>query len=311
MRQPSFLITEVDGAVLRALARFHYLTAAQASRLLYPNLLDDNRYMQRRLKRLVDGDYVLRLRALPAPQFGQAPHVFTLGRRGRQYLQELGEGLFPYFRPSEEKRASLNHPFMIHRLATIDVMIAAARLSREQDIICPRMLSERELKHGALQVDVPPGPHSLTQETRKVTVIPDAWFQLSVRESEPVSIAVELDRATEDQKVWRQKVAAYAYWANGPYQEAFETDNLTIATVCPTANRANVLADWTVRELKSRGLEDYADLFLFTAASPVASVPADFFFGPVWQAVNDKIFVSLIDGPIHHQQESGVVFRSA
>jgi hypothetical protein len=311
MRQPYFLITEVDEVVLRALARFHYLTAAQASRLLHPNLQDDNRYMQRRLKKLVDGEYVLRLRALPMPQFGQAPHVFTLGRRGRQYLQELGEGIFPYFRPSEEKRATTNHPFMTHRLATIDVMIAAARLSREEGIICPQMLSERELKHGALRVDVPPGAHSLIQETRKVAVIPDAWFQLSIGSDEPSSIAIELDRATEDQKVWRQKVAAYVYWANGPYQETFETDNLTIATVCPTDIRVSVLADWTMRELKSRNLEEFADLFLFTAASPVTTPPHEFFFGPLWQAANDKTPVSLIDRPIHHHQESGVVFRSA
>src|SRR3954447_10124437 len=143
MRQPTYLITEVDESILRALARFHYLTAAQASRLLYPNLLDDNRYMQRRLKRLVDNDYILRLRALPMPQYGQAPHVFTLARRGRQYLQELGEGIPTYFRPSEERRITQNYPFMAHRLASIDVMIVAAGLCRDQAVVCPRMLSER------------------------------------------------------------------------------------------------------------------------------------------------------------------------
>src|SRR3954470_63106 len=122
MRQPTYLITEVDEAILRALARFHYLTAAQASRLLYPTLFDDNRYMQRRLKRLVDNDYILRLRALPLPQYGQAPHVFALAHRGRQYVQEAGVGIPAYFRPSDERCATQNHPFMTHRLATIDVM---------------------------------------------------------------------------------------------------------------------------------------------------------------------------------------------
>src|SRR3954466_2067005 len=102
MRQPTYLITEVDESILRALARFHYLTAAQASRLLYPNLADDNRYMQRRLKTLVDAEYVLRLRALPVPRYGQAPHVFTLARKGREYLHGLGVAIEPYFRPSEE-----------------------------------------------------------------------------------------------------------------------------------------------------------------------------------------------------------------
>jgi protein involved in plasmid replication-relaxation len=310
MRQPTYLITEVDESILRALARFHYLTAAQASRLLYPTLLDDNRYMQRRLKRLVDTDYLLRLRALPMPQYGQAPHVFTLAHKGRVYTQEMGIGLPTYFRPSEEKRATWNHPFMTHRLATIDVMIAADRLCREEGIVCPRMLSERELKQEAVHVQVPPGPNSLTKETRKVTVIPDAWFQLGLSESEPYSIAIELDRGTEEQKVWRQKVAAYAYWVNGPYQEAFETDNLTIATVCLTDTRTQQLADWTLKELRGRNLEELADLFLFTAASPVTTAPADLFFAPLWRSVSNEP-LSLLDTPAQRHQESGVLFRSA
>jgi hypothetical protein len=310
MRQPTYLITEVDESILRALARFHYLTAAQASRLLYPNLLDDNRYMQRRLKRLVDTDYVLRLRALPMPQYGQAPHVFTLAHKGRVYTQEMGIGLATCFRPSEEKRATWNHPFMTHRLATIDVMIAADRLCREQGLNCLRMLSERELKRETVQVLVPPGPNSITKETRKVTVIPDAWFQFSLSASEPHSIAIELDRGTEEQKAWRQKVAAYAYWVDGPYQEAFETDNLTIATVCLTDSRVQQLADWMLKELRGRNLEELADLFLFTAASPMTTTPEDFFFSPLWRSVRNQP-LSLLDTPAQRHQESGVLFRSA
>jgi hypothetical protein len=310
MRKSAYPITEVDEAILGVLARFHYLTAAQASRLLYPNLLDNNRYMQRRLKKLTDSEYVLRLRALPVPQYGQAPHVFTLARRGRTYLQELGMGIPAYFRPSEEKRATRNHPFMTHRLATIDVMIAAAGLCRDQSVICPRMLSERELKHGALRVEVPPGPHSNPEGIRRVAVIPDAWFQLSVAKGNAVSIAVELDRSTEDQKVWKQKVAAYTYWAEGPYQEAFQTDNLTIATVCPSDDRVETLAGWTLQELQSRSLQDLANLFLFTAASPVSLPPAQFFFGSKWRSAVDPLPSPLITSPGHQQQESGVVFRS-
>src|SRR6185312_5737650 len=85
------------------------------------------------------------------------------------------------------------------------------------------------------------------------------------------SIAVELDRSTEDQKVWRQKVAAYTVWADGPYQQAFETDNLTIAVVCPDQTRCAQLSDWTMRELRSRRAEEYGELFVFTSASPVAT----------------------------------------
>ena len=192
MNQAAYTITEADRSILLALGRFHYLTAAQANRLLYPNLNDDHRYMQRRLKRLVDNEYVLRLRALPMPRYGQAPHVFTLGRKGRTYLQQLGFPVEPYFRPSEERRATENSPFMTHRLAAIDVMIAADLLCAENaSITCPSMLSERELKRNALRVQV---PSVAGGQERDVAVIPDAWFQLSYRNQVPYSIALELDR---------------------------------------------------------------------------------------------------------------------
>ena len=138
MDQAAYTITEVDRSILLALGRFHYLTAAQASRLLYPNLNDNNRYMQRLTKRLVDSGYILRLRALPKPRTGQDPHVFALARKGRTYLQMLGFPVEPYFRPSEEKRATENSPFMTHRLEAIDVMIAADLLCRQNpSITCP------------------------------------------------------------------------------------------------------------------------------------------------------------------------------
>lgn len=309
MSQKRLTITEADAALLRALSRFHYLTAAQASRLLYPKLADENRYAQRRLKRLADADYVLRLHALPTPRYGQAPHVFTLARRGRQYLIGLGVSVRPYFRPSEEARATENNPFITHRLAAIDVMIAADCLCRDHPVTCPQMLSERELKQGARRVHVPPGPRA-AEAPRRVAVIPDAWFQLTVASQSPVSIALELDRGTEDQVVWRRKVAALALWAVGPYREAFATDNLTIAVVCPDAARRDRLAGWTLRELRTRRFDDLADIFLFTASSPVAECPLLFFFGAHWYLPHVAEPVALLDGPPEPTREEVPIYVS-
>src|SRR5512144_327291 len=304
MRQQAFLITEVDKAARLALSRFHYLTAKQAGRLLYPNANDNNRYMQRRFKRLVDAGFVLRLCALPMPRYGQAPHVFTLARKGRDYLHALGVPVEAYFRPVEERRASENRPFMIHRLATIDVMIAATVLCRDvPGVSCPRMLSERELKRGAIHVDV------VGEEgTRRVAVIPDAWLQLQVGARNPYSIAVEVDRGTEDQKVWRQKIAAYGVWSLGPYQQAFDTDNLTVAVVCPDEERSAQLREWTHRELTIRNLADYSELFLFTALQPDTAPPRQFFFGPVWHQPHSDVPVRLIKPLTTPPPESRVVF---
>jgi Replication-relaxation len=306
MDQATYAITEADRSILLALGRFHYLTAAQANRLLYPNLNDEHRYVQRRLKRLVDRDYALRLRALPMPRYGQAPHVFALGRKGRIYLQHLGFPIEPYFRPSEERRATENSPFMTHRLAAIDVMIAADRLCAENpSITCPRLLSERELKRNAVRVQV---PSVAGGEVRDVAVIPDAWFQLSHRNESPYSIALELDRATEDQTVWRQKVAAYVVWAQGPYMEAFETDNVTVAVVCPDSSRVAQLIEWTMRELTARSSQEFAELILFTSESPIMSAER-FFLDRVWFQADTGEAVSLVDFPLR-SGESGVVFQT-
>jgi hypothetical protein len=167
------------------------------------------------------------------------------------------------------------------------------------------MLSERELKHNALRVQV---PSAVGGEVRDVAVIPDAWFQLSYRNNSPYSIALELDRSTEDQTVWRQKVAAYVVWADGPYREAFETDNVTVAVVCPDSSRVGQLIDWTMRELTARSAEEFADLFLFTSYSPVASFER-FFLGQVWYQADTGEAVSLVDfSP--ETPESGVVFQT-
>lgn len=291
-------IGEPDTAILLALNRFTYLTAAQASRLLYPNLTDNNRYASRRLKRLVDAGYVLRLGNLPTPRFGSAPHVFTLSRRGRVYLNRIGIETPAYFRPSEEGEKAFNRMFMQHTLAAIDVLVSAELLSRLHPVELAALRSERDLKRSPVRVDVAPPPGSPSETARRVAVIPDGWFQLSVAGAASVSVALELDRGTEEQKFWRRKIAALIAWVDGPYAEAFETDNVTIAIVAPTEARRDQLRDWTAREITHRNLSpEYADLFLFTSANPAEISPDAFFFSRLWYVPGNEQSVSLLDHP--------------
>ena len=291
-------IGEPDAAILIALNRFHYLTAAQASRLLYPNLKDNNRYATRRLKRLVDAGYVLRLRDLPKPMYGSPPHVFTLARLGREYLNRFGIETPSYFRPSEEGDKAFNRPFMHHTLSAIDVLIAAELLCKKYPVTLEQLINERELKRRAERVIVPRAPHSPSDESRVVAVIPDGWFQLVVGTQAPVSIALELDRGTEEQKFWRRKVAALVTWANGPYKEVFQTDNLTIAVVTPSASRRDELRVWTAREITHRGWNrEDEEIFLITCADPVKTDPGSFFFDPVWYLPGQENPLALLDRP--------------
>lgn len=290
-----YRISKADEAILRVINRFHYMTAAQISRLLYPNCNDNNRYSQRRLRVLNENGYLLRLRELPTPRYGSAPHIFTLSQKGRKYITSLGISVPYYFRPSEEKEKAFNNPFIEHTLQTIDILIAAHSLCRQYKVTCPDMLSERELKHQVVRVKIPGSFNG--QSEKSVAVIPDAWFQLKVKGSPTVSIALELDRGTEEQKRWKAKVTALAYWAMGPYREAFNTDNLTIAVVAPSAFRRDKLRYWTATELEKRNLEQLLQVFIFTDVSPVEKNPYEFFFNPVWFLSKAMEPVSLLDQP--------------
>ncbi|MGW1713244.1 replication-relaxation family protein [Streptomyces sp. NPDC002156] len=284
-------VGEADHQILSAVNRLQYMTAAQVSRLVYPGLHDENRYAQRRLRRLAEAGYLLRLRELPAPRVGSAPHVFTLADRGRQYLAGRGVGLAStYYRPSEEHRKAQDNPFMEHTLAAVDVLVTAECLCREFSVSMPRLLTERQLKRSPLRVQ--PAGHL---DAPRMAVIPDAWFQLTAVGQDTVSIALELDRSTEHQKHWRRKVASLTAWATGPYREAFETDNLTVAVVVPTSARRAQLSDWTCQELDAIGHPELADIFLFNEASPVDTDPFEYFFSLRWYPAGSEDAVSLLD----------------
>ncbi|WP_149830096.1 replication-relaxation family protein [Streptomyces tailanensis] len=284
-------ITAVDDSILRAVNQFHYMTASQVSRLLYPEARDENRYAQRRLRRLAEAGYLMRLRELPAPRVGSAPHVFTLADKGRQYLSGRGVGLSnAYFRPSEERRKAQDNPFMEHTLAAVDVLVAAESLCRKFRVAMLRMLAERQLKRTNIRVTPAGQP-----DARPVAVIPDAWFELQVLDEPPVAIALELDRSTEHQKHWRRKVAALAAWAEGPYRQAFGSDNLTVAVVTPSTQRRVQLSDWTIRELDEIHKTSLSQIFLFTEASPVTIPPEVFFFELLWYTPEERKPMSLLD----------------
>ena len=58
-------------------------------------------------------------------------------------------------------------------------------------------------------------------------------------------------------------------WATGPYMEAFETDNVTVAVVCLDSNRVGQLIDWTMRELTARSTQELCRALPVYVDSPV------------------------------------------
>lgn len=288
-----------DIALLESIGRFGVVTAEQLTRLHTPTP-HGLRSIQRRLKRLVDVGLLLRLRAHPTPRYGSAPHVFALAQPGRGWVARLGIPVPAYFRPGEQRDEAANLLFVSHTLAVVDVLISAYEIARDVPAVSlGRLKTERELKHQPLRV----APDPAVPE-RTVAVIPDAWFELRVAGRPPVAIAVELDRGSEHQTPWRRKVAALISWATGPYKQAFQADNITIAVVAPTPDRVRDLREWTSQQIRESGVHPgLAEIFLFASVDP-AEVPAEeVFFLPLWVSAGSDAPVSLLDSlPVPSQQ---------
>lgn len=270
-----------DVPVLAELAAYHALTAEQVRRLLYGR--GSLRHAQEKLRVLADElGYAQRV-ARPPTRTGRSAAVFTLSAKGRAFVaKELGLPLPPRYRPGELAGRSPQH--WPHTLAIADVLIAFTLLTRNHPSIqVAAMRHERELKRHPVKVDVVrPG----TGELRRSVVIPDGWVDL--RLALPAGAvqecyALEVDRGTEYQAAWRDKVAALLAFADGPYQAAFGTPSLTIAVVATTGpERARQLVAWTEAELRRRNAEGDGPLFRVVGADPAVVSPEELFLASAW-----------------------------
>jgi hypothetical protein len=151
----------------------------------------------------------------------------------------------------------------------------------EPRIVIERVRHERELRRAAPRVILPDGRHT--------TVVPDAWIDLIVTDA-PMGIALELDRGTEDDRQWRQKVAALVALAAGVYRDAFTTDSMTVATlVVGDARRVATLLRWTEIELARLGKQHWGETFWFSAAAPDRSDPTTLYLAPRWVCPFDPL----------------------
>ncbi|MGD9685352.1 MAG: replication-relaxation family protein [Candidatus Obscuribacterales bacterium] len=276
-----------DEQVLRSLHRFHYLSSRQLCRLAYSR--GSLTYAQSKLKKLTDAGYCQRIWVPKRAQYGSAPSVYALARRGINHLRAIGLDLNGRFHPSEKR--SLSYLFLNHVLELNDVLISAELLSRAMpQYRLAALRHDQDLKRTPVAVR--------TKSGGKAAVIPDAWLDLRIQERFQVCLAVELDRGTEEQKRWRQKVANLIAYAGGPYQEAFGTHSLTFAVITTAGDKRLLdLLRWTEAELESMGETSQGDLFLFTSLSPAAAESIEIFLARCWLQPFSQEPVALLESP--------------
>lgn len=273
-----------DDQLLRAVYAYHFLTVDQVVRLFYRH--GSLAYVRVRLKRLADEGYLQRLR-LPQPTSGNPPWIYTLAQHGASYLKASGCTEFVSFRDDAQQHSWL---FLHHTLAVNDVLIAAALLTRVvPEVTLVDMRHERTLRHYPVKVAIDGGRETMT-------LVPDGWLDFHVRASTRVSVLLELDMGTIEQKAFKRKLRGLLAFLAGPYQEAFGSASVSVAFATTAgAARAERIRVWIEQVLREQRSEQEAELFLVANLPTGELDPNVVFCLPYWRSPFSSSVVSLLE----------------
>jgi len=271
--QKPFTLTPAHETILKSVYTYYYLTAKQVCRLHYsPGSFTR---VEKLLKELRDNEY-LQWDFLPVKRrFGSSPAYYMPARRGVAHLRKLGfdVSMLPY--PSEKKE--LKSLFLPHTLTVNDVLIAAFLLEK----------TVPDIRLAAMK-------HELFLKRTMQGVVPDGWLDFRLHEKEQVCFSLEIDRGTEDQKPFRQKIRALVRFAKGSYAKVFETPSITIVFATPAgALRLNTIRAWTEKELTELHETAEADLFRLGEIPDTEFDPRWLFLEPHWYRPFDTTPVAL------------------
>lgn len=280
-------INKTKDRLLKAIARYDYLSSFQMDRLLFSNSLT---HVQEHAADLFDAEYFQAIPLYKSPRGGSARAIFTLDQRGYDYLKESGVIAAGRFRPTE--RAQRQPSTLEHTVAANDLLILSHRFSKQHpEFEVERFETEAELKRH---------PVYLGTSNQRVSVAPDAWVLLVTDEDE-YGIAWEVDRGSENRAAFREHIRVRVYYSQAPYRHEFGTDSLTIAYVIHRggARRLRRVLSLAEDELRELGAQNLASLFKFAVLDPDADElfedPAKVFLSPIWYQPFSEQQISLLE----------------
>ena len=299
-----------EGRILEAVALFEQLTAEQLSRHLDYSF----RYTQHRCKALTDAKYLQRLTLPKRTQSGSVPYVYTLARRGRKYLQDLGDGspsVRKRYRPSEQQAR-------LHTLATNEVLLHFIMATEEDpSLSLVRYITDYDFHNEPITVQL-----ADRASTATASLIPDLWVHLrqSTEETYSYYYCIEVNLTPVEQKRWRRKVSLYLSCEKG-IKERVGVDVFQVVTFIaspetvlrPGAGRYSATEQmartkalkeaekrkndyllWTERELKAQHRADDADLFFYTSLPLDELTPSELLFAEHFSQPYETEAISLI-----------------
>ncbi len=192
-------LTERDGAVLHALARFRLARTSDLVAYAFAGVRPDTAAV--RFRRLFDGRF---LAVLP-PEQGEE-NIYRLGPAGKAYLAE--EGVVAGGVP----RGGLDH-----HLAIVETWVAVAALD---GVELERCLPDWELREQFAVTELP--------------LVPDLFILIRVGD-DLHAVAVEVDCGTESQAVLSRKFEAYrSVWGRAPGLFGYEKFGVAVACCAPS-----------------------------------------------------------------------------
>jgi hypothetical protein len=301
------VITSRYEEILQSVHQLRYVTALDIARLFYSttsinhvreilSLLAGQNYY-------ADRQYLYRF-PLPNTRIGGTEKIYTLGSRGRAYLQTQGMSVDWHFRPS--KVAGMTYQNCLHALNLTRFLVAAqvfCKKSPEWELT--KLHTEYELKKDiaaekAKQHAVTVAVKNTMGNEEDVTVIPDAWLQfhnLTGKKGSWHPVMLEIDRGTEQQKFFKRQIRARAiFLVTGGYKKLFGTNQGVIA-YATTGNktRMNTMRLWTKEVLTELDLKKLAPRFLFCSLTPSWEQDENLLFlSPLWFRASDKHSVPLL-----------------
>ncbi len=280
---PPMQLTARDIRIVRSVYEMRFLTREQVQRLEFaPSTAS---YCKRRLALLFHHGYLDR-KFIPAPgSFGSTRAIYCLTNKGARLIaHELKTDFADLdWRPRDSRRELY---FLQHTLATNDfricVILAAQRLSFSLDWVDERALRRREMR------DYVADPK---HDGQRLAIVPDGYFRLA-KDHETIVFALELDRATVEEKPFKAKVRAYGEWkVTGAYAKRHGTDSLRVLfVIAPNDRDRHRLARvkrWCEAE-RGRSLFWFADAFDITEDTLLTE--------PIWHVAGRDGRYSLLTG---------------
>jgi len=263
---PPMILTERDKRIIGWVYQLLFLTSDQIKLLEFSE--GSMTACRMRLALLYHNGYLSAVQKPVPTGYGSAKRIYCLSRKGKELIEHTHDGADLKDIKWTAKSNKVADFFISHVLAINDVRIAFISGIRRNKNYILSWIPEWDIKSWKEKVEDP------ENSGKTLPITPDAFFEIRGQKNRACYF-LEVDRATETNRRWRDKVKGYVeYVRSGKYYKRFKSESLRILVATTTPERLNKLLK-TTKSVKN------ADFFLFTTFQQIKD--GDVLFGNIWK----------------------------